>query len=118
MGLNASGQPIEGRATRTTRNILRRVRRRASKLGCTLHRFSQNYGLESDLGPEWKAQSIRYPRLAVLVWKPIGDDNIEEARRTCSEVIETEYYKSGKPREVFGISWIGPWPGKNGKHEK
>jgi len=94
----------------SVRNMLRRIRRRASKVGCTLQNFRQPYGVDSDLGPEWMARSVRYPHLAVLVWRPIGDDAIEEAKRTCDEVIVTRGFSNGKAKEAFGVSWFGRWP--------
>jgi hypothetical protein len=110
---NLSGEAMQGGKTLGTANVLRRIRRRASRMGLTLGNFRQIYGLESDLGPEYTASSIRHPGLAVLVWHPIGDVEIEEAVRTCDEIIVAERYKSsGRPSIVYGVSWIGRWPHK------
>jgi hypothetical protein len=47
----------------------------------------------------------------VVVWRPIGDDDIAEAERTMDELIVTERFKStGRPSQVFGVSWLGRWP--------
>lgn len=95
---------------RPLHNVFRRMRRRASKLGCALQSFRQIHGLDSDLGPEWMARAIRHPHLAVLIWRPISNDGIQEAMRTCDEVIVTQRFSNGRPKEAFGISWLGRWP--------
>ena len=96
---------------RPLHNVFRRLRRRASKAGYALQNFRQIHGPDTDLGPEWMAQCIRHPHLAVVVWRPYGDDAIAEAERTMDEVIVTERFKStGRPCQVFGVSWLGRWP--------
>ncbi len=94
----------------TVHNIFRRLRRRTSKAGYVLQNFRQIYGSETTLGPEWMANCIRHPLLAVVVWHPIGDEAIEEAERTCDELIVTKRYTTGRPWEAFGVSWLGKWP--------
>ena len=42
-----------------------------------------------------------------------GDDSIDEAARTCDEVIVTERFSTGRPKEAYGVSWIGRWPKVN-----
>jgi hypothetical protein len=92
-------------------NVFRRLRRRASKAGYCLRSFRQIHGPETELGPEWLAECIRHPHLAVVVWRPYSDDDIAEAERTCEELIVTERFRStGRPSQAFGVSWLGKWP--------
>jgi len=95
---------------RPLHNVFRRLRRRASKAGYALQNFRQIHGPESNLGPEWIANVIRHPHLAVRVWHPSGNEDIEEAFRTCDEVIVTKRFSTGRPWEAYGVSWIGRWP--------
>lgn len=95
---------------RSLHNVFRRLRRRASNAGYCLSNFRQIHGPETHLGPEWMAQCIRHPHLAVVVWRPY-DGDFEEAKRTCDEFIVTERYRStGRPSQAFGVSWLGRWP--------
>lgn len=98
---------MQGGRSQRTNNVLRRIRRRAEALGVLLKPFVQIYGYETEKGLEWNAQAKYYPNLAVNVWFAQGDDDIEEARKSCGEIIEI---KEGKLTWVYGISWQGPWP--------
>jgi len=95
---------------RSLHNIFRRIRRRASKFGFCLRSFRMIHGWDTDLGPEWMAACIRYPHLTVTIWRPSGNEEVEEAERTCDEVIVMRRFSTGRPSEAYAISWHGRWP--------
>ena len=101
----ATTNTVFGSIMRSLHNVFRRIRRRASKLGYCLRSFRQIHGWNTDLGPEWQANCIRHPHLAVTIWRPTGDDAIKEANRTCDEVIVIKRFSNGRPWEAYGISW-------------
>jgi hypothetical protein len=108
---NLSGDKMQAGMSVYARRLIRRIRRRASNMGLTLKPFKQIYGWETEKGPEWMATAIRKPNLAVTVWLAIGDEDIEEARRTCDEVVVIPW-EDGNSKSHFGVSWKGNWPHK------
>jgi hypothetical protein len=103
---NQSGEPMEAAGCVVTRALFRRLHRRAERRGVLLGRFKQIYGWESQLGPEWVVYAKYYPELAIGVWQLAGDDVEEEAKRTCTEVLTSEWRGH---RSIYGVSWRGPW---------
>lgn len=77
------------------RGALRLARSAARKKCISLKRFKEIASIESDLGPEWVAESIR-DNSWVSVWYPIAEKDRDECRKN-SDVL----YERG--RFLFGI---------------
>ena len=102
--LNLSGEPMQALGIGADgQRLMRRIRRKALRIGCSLRRFRQIYGYETPLGCAWVATCRRNPSLSVTIWQAMGEHDIAEARQTCHEVVETAH-------GVFGVSWCGNWP--------